>query len=483
MTQQHERIVPANIEAEAALLGAILTNNAAFDRVSNVLDPEHFFEPVHQRIYEVVGKSIAAGRTATPITIKSHLPETIEGLKIDGEAATVMAYMARLCSQAAAPALVRDLAATVYDASVARQAISALEDGVEAYFNLSPGENPLTAFEPIEERMAFIRAQSLKTSGVKNAGQSYLDSLSASFKRGQVRGVPIALDEIGRVISEPCFEAGNLYGLLSSSGEGKTSITVQMMLHALKKGHPVLFLSFDQSSDQVVRQMVAQEHQIEARRQRDAKLLSEKEYETCMRFSDWISGCPFEVVKCTDQSAPQLVGMGRTFIKQFGNGLTPLIVVDHIGVVKPEDRRADEGTKAKGIGQILKAGAETTDAAWLVLQQRNSYGMKRDNPRPIAADLFGGEGAKAPFDAIFYLYRFLHHYEQKMAIASSDSDWKKINKVFPSAVREGEDIAEIGSIKCRFGSPNIRSRLIFEARFTRYRSDRDPVMQESLEGL
>lgn len=485
MSKQPDRIVPANIEAECALLGAILTNNAAFDRVSNLLEPGHFFEPVHQKIYQVVGELLRMGKVATPITVKNFLPTEIDGLKIDGEDATTMAYLARLCSQAATVLQARDYAAAIYDAWVARQAISTLEEGVEVYFNLSPGENPLKAFEPVEERMAAIRAEALKTAGVKNAGQSYLDSLAASYKRGEVRGVPIALDEIAEVISEPCFEAGNLYGLLSSSGEGKTSITVQMMLHALKKGHPVLFLSFDQSSDQVIRQMVAQEHNIEARRQRDSKLLSEKEYETCMGFADWIGSLPFEVVKCTDQSAPQLVGMARTFIKRFGSGLTPLVVVDHIGVVKPEDRRADEGTKAKGIGQILKAGAEMTDAAWLVLQQRNSYGMKRDNPRPIAADLFGGEGAKAPFDAIFYLYRFLHHLEQKRAIASSEADWKKINsgKVFPSAVLGGEDIAEIGSVKCRFGSPNIRTRLIFEARFTRYKSDRNPVMQESLEGM
>lgn len=477
------RVVPENVMAEAALLGAILLNNQAFDVVNRLLEPEHFFEPLHARIYEVIGQTLAAGRGANPVTLKNSLPAKVEGLKIEGQDVTVSAYLAHLCTHAVTVINARDYALAVFDAYVARQAIGALQDGVNAYFNLAPGEDPLKAFEPIEERMAAIRADALKSSPIKNAGQSYLDALSESFRRGEVRGVPIALEEIAEVISEPCFEAGNLYGLLSSSGEGKTSLTVQLILHALKKGHPVCFLSYDQSSDQVIRQMVAQEHEIEARRQRDARLLSEKEFETCMNFARWIGGQPFEVVKCTDQSAPQLVGIARTFVKRRGNDKVPFVVVDHIGVVKPEDRRADEGTKAKGIGQILKAGAEMTDAAWLVLNQRNSFGMKRDNPRPISMDLFGGDPAKTPFDAIFYLYRFLKFLEERKAIASSDSDWKKIEKAFPSAVREGADIAEIGSVKSRFGNPHIRQRLIFEARLTRYKSDRAPVEQESLEGF
>ena len=474
------RVVPHNIEAEQALLGALLMNNQVYDVVNRLLEPQHFYDPLHQRIYEVIGQALANGRVANPVTLKNGLPEKVDGLKIDGKEVPVLSYLTRLCLEAVTVVNAPDYAAAIFDAWVGRQAISALQDGVDTYFNLAPGADPLKAFEPIEERIAAIRADAMKSSPVKNAARSYLDSLSASYKRGEVRGVPIALDEIAEVISEPCFEAGNLYGLLSSSGEGKTSLTVQLMLHALQKGHPVCFLSYDQSAEQVIRQMVAQKYEIEARRQRDAKLLSEKEFQTCMEFADWIESRSFEVVKCTDHSAPQLVGMARTFVKRRGNGKVPLIVVDHIGVVKPEDRRADEGTKAKGIGQILKAGAETTDAAWLVLNQRNSFGMRRDNPRPISMDLFGGDPAKTPFDAIFYLYRYIKFLEERKAIASSDSDWKKIEKTFPSAVREGTDIAELGAIKVRFGSPHVRQRLIFEAHLTRYKSDREPVHQESL---
>lgn len=475
-----DRVVPHNIEAEQAVLGAVLVDNDAFHRVSGFLEPEHFHEPIHRKTFEVINSMIRSGRGANPITIKSFLPEH-EAISDD---MTVGQYIAHLAVSAVGTSTVREYATAVHEMWIRREAIKACEDVVGVAFDLPPDKDILTEIAPLEDNLARLRAERIRGQDGKGAGESYLEALSQSFKRGEVRGVPIAMDEIAEVISEPCFEAGNLYGILSSSGEGKTSLTVQLMVHAMRKGHPVCFLSYDQSSNQVMRQMVAQEHDIEARRQRDAKLLSEKEFETCMGFAQWVRAQAFEVIKCTDQSAPQLVGLARTFVKRRGNGKVPFVVVDHIGVVKPEDRRADEGTKAKGIGQILKAGAEMTDAAWLVLNQRNSFGMRRDNPRPISMDLFGGDPAKTPFDAIFYLYRFLRFLEERKAVASSDSDWKKIDKVFPSAVRnDGIDIAEIGAIKVRFGSPHVRQRLIFDARLTRYKSDRAPQEQESFGGL
>lgn len=475
------RTVPENIEAEQAVLGAVLVNNAAFDVIARFLEPKHFHEQIHQMIFEVAGRMLSAGKGVNPITLKTFLPANVKIGRGEDEI-SLPVYLARLAGNASGPVMVRDYAAAVHDAWIAREAIGALQAGVDIYFNLAPDKDPLAAFEPVENMMAQLRSERIRSENRIGIGKHYLDEMTAARQRGSVRGVPICLREIEEVISEPCFEAGNLYGLLSSSGEGKTSLTLQMILHAIKKGHPVQFLSFDQSSNQCIRQMVAQEYGIEARRQRFTDL-SEKEWEKVVDFGTWIDRQPFEVIKCTDQNAGQLVGLARTFVKRHGNDRVPLIVVDHIGSVTPEDKRADEGTKAKNINKVFKAGAEMTDAAWLALNQRNSYGMKRDNPRPISADLFGGDPAKQAYDAIFYVYRYMKFLEERKDVASSGSDWKKIEAIFPSAVRGGEDIAQVGAIKVRFGNPAIKRNLIFEARLTRYASDAPPVLQESMEGF
>src|SRR5579864_5450547 len=85
------RSAPHNIEVEQALLGAILVNNEAFYRVSDFLEPEHFFEPLHQKIYKDIGSLVRTGKSATPITLKTFLPADLDVAGLNANQ-----YLARL---------------------------------------------------------------------------------------------------------------------------------------------------------------------------------------------------------------------------------------------------------------------------------------------------------------------------------------------------------------------------------------------------
>src|SRR5262252_8596777 len=89
------RIAPHNIELEQALLGAILVNNEAFYRVSDFLEPRHFFEPIHQKLFEIAASLVRVGKTATPVTLKTFLPSDI-----DIAGLTASQYLARLAAEA-----------------------------------------------------------------------------------------------------------------------------------------------------------------------------------------------------------------------------------------------------------------------------------------------------------------------------------------------------------------------------------------------
>lgn len=464
-----------NIQAEQAVIATVLMNNAAFDAVSRILEPEHFAEALHQSVFRVISTLITAGKAANPVTLMSYLPDAL----LDDET-SLRGYLAELVTRHVVPIdWIGGSAAAVYEMWLRRLALTECGEFMKRTEDLAPDEDILDMLGTLEERLAEIRAKRLIAETKGGVGSRYLEAMTAAAKRGRVDGVPICLPEIGRVLSEPSFEVGNLYGLLSSSGEGKTSLTLQIITHALGQGHPVLFLSFDQSEVQCVRQMVAQRCGITARRQRDADL-SSKEWEMVNEFGQWIERQPFEVAKCTNQNAAQLKGFARTFVRRHGNGKVPLIVVDHIKAVTPEDRRADPGTQASQKNRVFKSAAEETGTAWLVLNQRNTAGMHRDNPRPIAQDLFGGEGAKQDYDAILYLYRFKKFYDERKDIASG-SGWDKIRKNFPEAVQTGEeDIAELGTIKSRFGNPSLKERVEFQAQFTRYRSLKPETDQPEL---
>ena len=124
------RSAPHNIEAEQALLGAILVNNEAFYRVSDFLNPEHFFEPIHQKVYQLARDLIRAGKLATPVTLKTFLDANVD---IGG--LTVSQYLARLAAEATTIINAEDYGHTVYDLSIRRALIQVGEDMVNVAFD------------------------------------------------------------------------------------------------------------------------------------------------------------------------------------------------------------------------------------------------------------------------------------------------------------------------------------------------------------
>src|SRR5580692_1377288 len=113
------RAAPHNIEAEQALLGAIFVNNDAFYRVSDFLEPKHFFEAIHQRIFELCGSLIRTGKLATPVTLKTFLPADLDiaGLNVNQ-------YLARLAAEATTVINAEDYGRTIYDLAIRRDLIA-----------------------------------------------------------------------------------------------------------------------------------------------------------------------------------------------------------------------------------------------------------------------------------------------------------------------------------------------------------------------
>jgi replicative DNA helicase len=128
---------PHNIEAEQTLLGAILVNNKCFDRVSDFLEPKHFFEPVHQRIYEIAGDVIRAGKVATPVTLQNSLPADVDGADL-----TVNQYLVRLSAEATTIINAKDYGIAIYDLATRRDLITVSEEAIDYAKNAPPDCSP-----------------------------------------------------------------------------------------------------------------------------------------------------------------------------------------------------------------------------------------------------------------------------------------------------------------------------------------------------
>src|SRR4051812_13402600 len=142
------RAAPANIEAEQALLGAILVNNEAFYRVSDFLEPIHFHEPLHRHIYEVTGEIVRAGKAATPITVKTFLPPDLKVGDL-----TVPQYLARLAAEATTIINAEDYGQAIYDLALRRALILIGEDMVNIAFDAPVDEPPRAQIEDAERRL------------------------------------------------------------------------------------------------------------------------------------------------------------------------------------------------------------------------------------------------------------------------------------------------------------------------------------------
>ena len=188
------RTAPHNIELEQALLGAILVNNEAFYRVSDFLEPRHFFEPIHQKVYEVAASLVRVGKTATPITLKTFLPPDI-----DVAGLTVSQYLARLAAEATTVINAADYGRTIYDLALRRALITIGEDVVNTAYDSPVDSRPQDQIEAAERNLyelaetgrydgGFQRFAQALTTAVEMAAHAYQRDGKLSGARDRAQG-------------------------------------------------------------------------------------------------------------------------------------------------------------------------------------------------------------------------------------------------------------------------------------------------------
>ena len=193
------RAAPHNIEAEQALLGAILVNNEAFYRVSDFLNPEHFFEPIHQRIYQLTRELIRAGKIATPVTLKTFLPAEVD---IGGLNASQ--YLARLAAEATTVINAADYGRTVADLAVRRNLIRIGEDMVNVAYDAPVDFSPRHQIEDAERKLYDLAESGKYDGGFQRFAQALttaIDMAAHAFQRdGKLSGIATGLDDLDRMM-------------------------------------------------------------------------------------------------------------------------------------------------------------------------------------------------------------------------------------------------------------------------------------------
>lgn len=426
----------ANIEAEAGLLGAILINNDAMHVVSGWLEPAHFHDALHARIYEACRAEIRANRAPTPITLRNALEDEQVG------DTSVMQYLARLVSQAITVANMRDYGMAVLDCHRASLLRSSIQDAGRALGRPVNLEECLRDIEAACGEVRGLAPQARSDGDMKSAFAELAEATADAYERDTPAGFTWCLPEIDTLMGGPA-QKGELYGLLGASQEGKTSLVLQQMLHSAQKGDPALFLSGEQSRLACSRQMIAQRIGLSARDTRSGNV-DRDSFERMVEESKQIEALPINVEPWSRANVPELKGRIKRFVRRHGPGI---VAIDHAKKITWRDPKGMFADQIAALYNDLHDVAAETECAIIILMQRNTPDGQRRSKRPIRRDAYGGDGALQGLDGCLALYR----EEMWLREDLKTENRKEQRAMIGARLADVAGLSEFHTLKSRFG--------------------------------
>jgi replicative DNA helicase len=467
------RSAPHNIEAEQALLGAILVNNEAFYRVSDFLEPKHFFEPIHQRIFELAGGLVRAGKIATPVTLKTFLPADfdIAGLSVNQ-------YLARLAAEATTIINAEDYGRTVYDLSIRRDLITIGEDMVNMAYDAPVDATPMSHIEDAERKLYEIAETGRYDSGFQRFAQaltSAVDMAAQAYQRdGGLSGIATGLSDLDTRMGG--LQPSDLIILAGRPGMGKTALATNIAYNVARawvgelqpdgrtksvNGGIVGFFSLEMSAEQLATRIIAEQTGIPSNKIRRGAI-DESDFEKIKDISIELQSLPFYVDETGGLAVGQLAARARRLKRQKG---LDLIVVDYLQLLQGSSQRAGE-SRVQEITEIttrLKALAKELNIPILALSQLSRQVETREDKRPQLSDLRESGSIEQDADVVMFVFREEYYHQMRKP---SETNREK----FAEWLAEGERVegkAEVIIGKQRHG-PTGTVELQFDAAVTRF---------------
>jgi replicative DNA helicase len=469
------RAAPHNIEAEQALLGAILVNNEAFYRVSDFLEPKHFFEPIHQNIYQIARDLVRAGKIATPVTLKTFLDANID---IGG--LNVSQYLARLAAEATTIINAEDYGHTIYDLSIRRDLIQVGEDMVNLAYDAPVDFSPRSQIEDAERRLYDLAETGRYDGGFQRFAQALttaVDMAARAYQRdGRLSGLPTGLDDLDRMMGG--MQPSDLVILAGRPGMGKTSLATNVGYNVAKAwrgeirpdGHTMTvnggivgFFSLEMSAEQLATRIIAEQTGIPSNQIRRGGI-SEADFERIKDHSIELQGLPFYVDETGGLSVAQLAARARRLKRQRG---LDLLIIDYLQLLQGSTKRSSEN-RVQEITEIttkLKALAKELNVPILALSQLSRQVESRDDKRPQLSDLRESGSIEQDADVVLFVYREEYYHLMRKPLESN-------REKFAEWLAESDKVhgrAEVIIGKQRHG-PTGTVELQFDASVTRFSS-------------
>ncbi len=464
------RVAPHNIEAEQALLGAILVNNDAFYRVSDFLLPEHFFEEVHRRVFETTASLIRAGKIANPITLKTFLgDEDLGGL-------TVNQYLARLAAEATTVINAQDYGQTIYDLAIRRNLITVGEDMVNVAYDSPVDNSPREQIEEAERKLFALAEKGRYEGGFlafSTAMATAIDMAARAYERdGGLSGIATGLRDLDQRMGG--FQNSDLIILAGRPAMGKTSLATNIAFNMAKayqgekqpdgaiktvNGAIVGFFSLEMSAEQLATRIIAEQAGISSYKIRQGKI-TEQEFYRLSDVAAEIEKMPLYIDQTGGISIAQLVARARRLKRQRG---LDVLFIDYLqllsGSAKKGDNRVQEVTE---ITTGLKALAKELNVPIIALSQLSRGVESRDDKRPQLQDLRESGSIEQDADVVMFVFRDEYYLKNREPKPGTEEHFK-----WQAEMDAVHGKAELIIGKQRHG-PTGTVQLQFDAEVTRF---------------
>ncbi|WP_339778668.1 replicative DNA helicase [uncultured Thalassospira sp.] len=485
-----ERMPPHNFEAEAALLGAILNNNAAYERVSDILRPEHFADARHGRIFEACGKLIERGQLANPVTLSAFFRQDEHLAEIGGAQ-----YLAELSNNMVSVINAGDYGKLVYDLYLRRELIDIGESVVNEAYQYELEADAGNQIENAEQRLFSLATAGAAESGFIGFGAALtraVENVEHAYKNaGKVVGVTTGLRDIDRKLGG--LHPSDLLILAGRPSMGKTALAMNVAFNAAISSHKtrasgedqfdelrtgaIAVFSLEMAAEQLAGRLLSQAAEVSGDNMRRGDL-NEDDFERLVIASRELNTVPLYIDDTPALPVSTLRTRCRRLKRQHG---LAMIVVDYLQLLAPPTNFRGDGRvqEVSEITRSLKAIAKELGCPVLALSQLSRAVEQRDDKRPQLSDLRESGSIEQDADVVMFIYREQYYLERAEPAQKPEESTDKFGERYSQwqdRLNQVYNTAEVIVAKQRHG-PVGNVRLFFDGNFTKF-GDLDHIAED-----
>ena len=462
--EKNLRIVPMNIEAEQALLAALLTSNSVYERISDFLRPEQFYDDINGKIFEAIAKLLENNQLADPLTLKNYFLQKDEMELIGGDR-----YLIELAKNAPILSNTATYGKLIYDLYQRREILKISDEITNEANSFDPETDASQIIEKAEVKLYNLSSSGEISQDFKKFSTSLVEAINSAesaYKReGQLSGIATGFTDLDQLLGG--FHKTDLIILAGRPSMGKTALATNIAFKMVNtksmddenKKNIVGFFSLEMSSEQLATRILAEDSSISSEKIRRGQLNS-NDFQKIVKSSQTLGDLSLYIDDSPNLSISALRTRARRLKRKYGLNA---IVIDYLQLVRPSLSRPDNRVlEIAEMTRNLKSLAKELNIPVLCLSQLSRQVEQRDDKRPQLSDLRESGAIEQDADVVMFIYREEYYIERKEPSPGTE-DYQK----WQEKMAKIHNVAEVLVAKQRHG-PIGKVTLHFEGSTTKF---------------